>query len=312
MENIQISLDVVGPLFLMMALGYGLRQSTMLDEHTISNCNKMVFRLFLPLMLFKNMYEADFSAGLDPVLVLLCGGGLTFVYIISYLIMPVFTKEPKQRGVMVQGICRSNSSMFGVAVSLALFGNGNIGVVVSMLAVAVLLTNLYSVLALELSWGGKPQWKKIGKSLATNCIVLFILAGLLFNLIGLKLPKIVLSAVNSLGSVATPLSFLTLGASFTFAGARKNRKLLTVAVMGRLIIIPLIFVSAAALLGFRGQSLLAALIVFAPPTAVSSFPMTQAMGGDAELADGIVVFTSIISVVTIFLWILALKSLGLL
>ena len=52
--------------------------------------------------------------------------------------------------------------------------------------------------------------------------------------------------------------------------------------------------------------------LFCSPTAVSSFTMAQQMGGDSELAAGLVAVGSACSVLTVFLWIFCFKQLGLL
>ena len=66
------------------------------------------------------------------------------------------------------------------------------------------------------------------------------------------------------------------------------------------------------LAGFRGQSLCAMMVIFAAPSAVASYPMAVAMGADGQLAGQIVCATTILSVITIFLWTFALKSFGML
>lgn len=311
MENLLLSLEVVGPLFLIMAVGYLLRRTPMLDEHAIKNCNQMVFKLFLPALMFRNLVETDFSQAVEPAMLLVCIVGLLLSYGVSFFMIPLFCKDPRRRGVLAQGIARSNTALFGVPVALSIYGEGNYGAVVVMMAFVVPLTNLCSVLVLELSRGGKPQWGHILKSIGTNPIIIVTLLGILLNVSHVAVPDMVLSAVKSLGAVATPLAFVSLGASFSFQGARKNSKALFAATALRLMVLPALFLGAAVLLGVRGQQLCAVLLLSAPPTAVSSFPMAQVMGGDAELADQIVVTTSLCSIITMFLWIYLLKDLAL-
>ena len=95
-----------------------------------------------------------------------------------------------------------------------------------------------------------------------------------------------------------------------FSKARANSKLLVISVTGRLVVVPLIFLSLAVALGIRDVSLAALIAVYASPTSVSSFPMAQQMGGNGDLAGGQVVFTTVFSILTVFLWVFVLKSLG--
>ena len=81
--------------------------------------------------------------------------------------------------------------------------------------------------------------------------------------------------------------------------------------MLRLLVIPAVFVTGAAILGFRGQELCALLILFAAPTAVSSYPTAVAMGADGDFAAQMVAYTTVFCLPTIFVWTLILNSLGL-
>jgi malate permease and related proteins len=64
------------------------------------------------------------------------------------------------------------------------------------------------------------------------------------------------------------------------------------------------------LLGFRGEALLGLMVLFASPTAVSSYTMAQQMGADGKLAGQLVAFTTGVSLLTIFLFVFLFKQLG--
>jgi predicted permease len=70
-----------------------------------------------------------------------------------------------------------------------------------------------------------------------------------------------------------------------------------------------VVISIALLLGYRNNAIVALLGAAASPSAVASFTMSKAMGSDGDLAGEIVVTTSIVSMITIFLWVLVLKNL---
>ena len=143
-----------------------------------------------------------------------------------------------------------------------------------------------------------------------NPLILGTLAGFLLWYFRIPIPTLIETPLRSLGSVATPLALFTLGASLDFGKARANSRLLVIGVAGRLVVVPLIFLSLAVALGIRDVSLAALIAVYASPTSVSSFPMAQQMGGNGDLAGGQVVFTTVFSILTVFLWVFALKSLG--
>ena len=80
MENLILSFNVVLPLFVNMALGYALRCLHMLDGMTQKNLNKLVFKVFLPIYLFKNIYETDMSASFNPGLLALAAYWCSFCF----------------------------------------------------------------------------------------------------------------------------------------------------------------------------------------------------------------------------------------
>ncbi|MEG0270466.1 MAG: AEC family transporter, partial [Clostridia bacterium] len=228
------------------------------------------------------------------------------------LLVPRFEKSNLRRGVMVQSIFRSNYILFGLPMAASLFGASETGTTAVLIAFVIPLFNLLSVIALEIFNVGKVNVKRILMGVVTNPLILGAMAAFVFLLTGLRLPRVVEQTVRDISKIATPLALIILGGSFTFSRLKPNLKHIVAAVSGRLILIPLCFVSLSVALGFRGVALGALLAMFASPTAVSSFTMAQQLHADDELAGQIVVVGSLCSVVTIFLWVSLLSSLGLL
>ena len=70
MENLALAFNVVMPLFLMMALGYCIRLLKLGDEATFKKMNNIVFRVFLPILLFHNVISTDLSTAFNGPLLL--------------------------------------------------------------------------------------------------------------------------------------------------------------------------------------------------------------------------------------------------
>ena len=136
---------------------------------------------------------------------------------------------------------------------------------------------------------------------------------LIVKLTGLDLYRVsaLKSVLGSVAGAATPLCLFILGASFSLQGLRGAARSLWITVAGRLLLVPTLTIAAAALLGFRGPALGVIMVCFGAPTAVSSYNMAREIGGDADLAAGIVVVTTALSCVSLFCWIVLLKTLGL-
>lgn len=308
MENLILSFNIVLPIFLILSLGYILKKLKILDELTTKNMNSVNFKLFLPLLLFYNVYKTDLSVVFNPKLLIFSIISVILVFLLLFIIIPLLEKDNRKRGVIIQGIFRSNFVIFGVPVCEALFGQNATGVASMLIAIVVPLFNFLAVICLEIYRGGNINFKKIIKGIITNPLIIASIIGLFFIYFKIKLPTPIEKTINDISKIATPLAFILLGSSFTFSAFSLYIKQLSITILGKLIIVPGIVLYIAALLGFRNIELTCLLSVFASPTAVSSYTMAEQMDGDSILAGQIVVLTSIISIITVFLWIFILKQ----
>ena len=310
MENLMISANAVLPMCLVMALGYGTRRLGWLRREEISTINKIAFRIFLPCLLYYNIYCSDLSGSFDPLLMAYAVGGvlLTFGLALGYTLLT--EKLPERRGVLIQGMFRSNYVIMGIPVATALLGADQLGTVSILIAVIVPLFNMLAVVVLEVFRGQKPKPLHILGQIAKNPLVIGSVLGSLTLVAGIRLPHILEQTIQSVSAIASPLQLFLLGAFFQFSGLKTYRRELVTVSIAKLIVSPGLFLGLGALLGFRGVAFVSLIGIFASPTAVNSFTMAQQMGGDAELAGDIVVTTSAASILTMFLWIFLFKSLG--
>ena len=305
-----ISANAVLPMCLVMALGYGTRRLGWIRREEISAINKIAFRIFLPCLLYYNVYCSDLSGSFDPLLMAYAVGGvlLTFGLSLGYTLLT--EKLPERRGVMIQGMFRSNYVIMGIPVATALLGADQLGTVSILIAVVVPLFNMLSVVVLEVFRGQKPKPLHILGQIVKNPLVIGSVLGILTLAAGIRLPHILEQTIQNISAIASPLQLFLLGAFFQFSGLKTYRRELVTVSAAKLIVAPGLFLGLGALFGFRGVAFVSLIGIFASPTAVNSFTMAQQMGGDAELAGDIVVITSAMSILTMFLWIFLFKSLG--
>ena len=305
-----ISANAVLPMCLIMALGYGTRRLGWIRREEISAINKIAFRIFLPCLLYYNVYCSDLSGSFDPLLMAYAVGGvlLTFGLSLGYTLLT--EKLPERRGVMIQGMFRSNYVIMGIPVATALLGADQLGTVSILIAVVVPLFNMLAVVVLEVFRGQKPKPLHILGQIVKNPLVIASALGILTLAAGIRLPHILERTIQNVSAIASPLQLFLLGAFFQFSGLKTYRRELVTVSAAKLIVSPGLFLGLGALLGFRGVAFVSLIGIFASPTAVNSFTMAQQMGGDAELAGDIVVTTSAVSILTMFLWVFLFKSLG--
>ena len=310
MQNLVLSFNIIFPLFLLMVLGYFLKAVGMLDKTTLKKMNSIIFKAFLPCLIFYNVYTSEISDMFDKRLIIFSVASVVISFLVLIAVIPLIEKDNKKRGVIIQGIFRSNFVIFGIPLSMALYGDGIVGSAAVLIAIVVPVFNFLAVLSLEIFRGGRPDMVKILKGIVTNPLILSSLIGLLAMAVGLKLHSTLEKAIGDVSKITTPLALIVLGGSLDFGKIGGNAKQLAVSVIGRLVIVPCVFLPAAVYFGFRNAELAILLSLFASPTAVSSFTMAQQMGGDDELAGQIVVFNTTLCVITVFLWIFILKQIG--
>lgn len=309
MDNFIVSSKVVLPLLLMMLVGVGARRCGLADELVLKKMDAIAFRIFLPILLFQNLYMVDLSQAFNPMLMVYTIASVIVIFALSMWLIPVFEKNNQKRASIIQSIIRSNFLIFGLAIAVSLYGEGKAASVALLGSVFIPLSNALAVFVLEYYRMGKVNAKKIMLSIVKNPLVIAALLGLVVLLWGIQLPDFLKKTIKDMSGVATPLCLLTLGGSLRAADAKENARQITLGLITRMVLVPGIFLSIAALIGFRGEALLALLVLFASPTAVSSYTMAQQMGADGKLAGQLVAFTTGASLITIFLFVFIFKEL---
>ena len=302
-----VSFNAIFPLCVSMALGYFLRRVKLLNDEGVSLLNRLSFRVFLPVYLFDNLYKTDLSAAFNGRLLGFAVAAVVLLALLLLAVIPKLEKDNARRGVTVQAIFRSNFALFGLPVALSLCGQEKVGPTSLLVGLVVPVYNILAVVVLEYFRGRRPSPLPILKGIAKNPLIIASLLGILAWASKLTFPAAVEKTVANLGGIATPLSLVALGGDFAFGELKAYRKDLTLIALGKLVVSPLLIVSAAVLCGFRNETLVPLLIMAGAPTAVSSYPMAQQMGGDGKLAAQAVVVTSVGSLFTMFCWIWFLK-----
>jgi len=310
MENLRISASVVLPMLIMMCVGYASRASGIITKDTLLKVNKLLFRVFLPILLLRNVYTSDIESAFNGKLMIFALCLITGLYLVIFAVICLLEKDNAKRGTLVQAIFRSNFIIFGIPVLSTLYGEDSTGVAAVLTAAIVPLYNVLAVVTFEIFRGTKPDIPKILKGIITNPLIIASLLGAIVLFSGIEMPKILDSAIADIGKIATPLAFVILGGLFNFDSIRGGIRQISIGLLGRLVIFPLIGLSLAVLFGFRGPELAVVMIMSGSPPAVSSFTMAQQMGGDGELAGSLVILGSILSIFTIFVITFILKTLG--
>lgn len=312
MESLKLSFEAITPIFLMMLLGYSLKRLRIADKKCFDSINRLVFKVFLPVLLFYNIYNTKTGEIFDFKLISFTVVGVLCVFIIGYFAVVMLTRDNAKRGVMLQGFFRANFAILGIPLVEYICGDKVIGLASLMVAIVIPLFNVLAIVALESfrNSGEKVGVMSVIKGIIHNPLIIGCVVGIVFFLCGIKLPPIIEEPLKDVSSIATPLAIIVLGASFEFSGIKGYAREIAIVVSARLVIVPLMVIPVAVLLGFAGEALACLLVTFASPIAVSSFAMSQQMGGDEQLSAQVIVISSALCLVTLFAWIFVLSFLG--
>ncbi|MBQ9783265.1 MAG: AEC family transporter [Clostridia bacterium] len=336
--------EAVMPLVLLIFLGYFLRRIGFFSENFLTIGYRFSFRIALPCMLFCNVYSIESLSAIDFRTVVYAVVAVCVLFVVGLLAALLFVPDRRQRGVVTQCFFRSNSAIVGVSLTQALGGVSALQCVAVITAFTIPLFNILAVVALsvfveserglEKKRGlGAIRWGKIGLNILKNPLIIGIGLGFLCLAVRALLPvneageavfmlskqgKVLFSLVEGLAQIASPFMLLMLGGQFTFSAVKGMKKQIVLGTIGRILLAPVFAIGVGYLLSSAGVLRLGTaeyasfIALFASPVAVSSAIMAREMGNDDVLAGQLVVWTSIGSVFTLFLFAVVFRTVGLL
>ena len=327
--------NAVMPIVLLIVFGYVLKTLHFVEEDFLKKANKFVFSWCLPILLFFNVYQIKSFSSIDWSIVIFTLVVITLCYILG-IITVLFIKDSKRKGVILQCFFRSNFAFIGLPLATMLGGNEGAQVASILSAFTIPLYNILAVICLSVyikDDDNKINIKSILLNIYKNPLIRGVVIGLVVLLIRSLIPlddngelvfslknqfKFLYSAIEMISKIASPLALVVLGGLFSFSQVKGMFKEITIGVIARLVIVPLIGIGGAILMTNLGvvnfdHTVYPALIaLFGSPVAVSSAIMASEMKNDGKLAGQLVVWTSIFSTITIFIFVIVLRSMSLL
>lgn len=310
MNNFTVCFNAVFPAFVLMLIGYLTKLAGIISQKMVTAFNKVVFNIFMPFMVFYNLYNTDTATVIRPNTLLFCVFGVLAELVIGIIYAEKFVKKREDRAVIIMAAYRSNFAMIGIPIASSLVEDSDFGVIIMLLAVIIPIYNAVAVILLSIYGEKKVSVKALVMKILKNPLIIGSAFGIFFLLTGLTLPMPILKAAGDMAQVASPMLLFLVGAFFRFEGIGKDNRQLIAATLMRLVFMPGLCLFAAMALGFRGVDFAGFIGVFAASGAVGAYSMTQEMGGNARLAGNIVVITSVLSPLTVFIWSLLFKTLG--
>ncbi|BBF44089.1 transporter [Lachnospiraceae bacterium KM106-2] len=312
MTNFMFSVNATIPVFLVILIGYFLKQQGMLSEKFGKILNQFNFKVTLPLLLVSDIASVEIQKVFDGRYILFCMGVTTVSFFSIWAIARCVLKK-EITGAFVQASFRGSAAILGIAFIKNMYGTS--GMAPLMIIGAVPLYNIYSIIVLTF---GATNKKKAGlgdafKNIIKNPIIIAIMLGLVLSAFHLyePMPFIIKKTVSYFADMASPLALIGIGIGFKGKEALNKMKPTVVASFIKLILLPALFLPIAVWMGFQDQKLIALLIMLGSPTTASCYVMAQSMDNDEILTSSIIVLTTLFSSVSLTFWIYLLKCFAL-
>lgn len=302
------TLGVSLPVFAMVFIGAVLKRLGWIDQAFVDTASSLVFRLTMPTLLFLSLLRAD--PGQDLKL-----GLVGFYLVVSVAIFLVIWgwalwRCPRvDRGVFVQGAFRGNCGIVGLALSANMYGDfglslGSVmagGIIIVNLVMSAIVLSVYSPVV-----SSRPL--AILKDVATNPLIIGIVAALPLTYLHLDLPPWLMTSGDYLASLSLPLALICIGGSLSLQAARESGTLALSASLWKVAVMPAIGVALALAVGFRGAELGMLFLFLGSPTAAVAYVMARGAGANQRLAASIIMLSTLLSLVSISVGIMVLTA----
>lgn len=311
-EDLVFSFNAVLPLFLIIALGWVVKILGFWDDAIIKKINKISFNFAMPFLLFRDIIKSDLTQVFDPRLVIYAVLITFILFFLLWIMADRFIKNKPSVGAFVQGCFRGNYAIIGLSVVNSVMGSSSPKAAL-IITFVVPIYNILSVVVLSMTSGiqGTKVVKTAVINVLKNPLIIGIIAGIPFSVFHIKLPSALNGGVNYLAQLSTPLALLCIGGSIDFKQMKNNLPLAVLASFIKLIAVPVVFLFIAYFIGIQdGEDLLILFVMLASPAAINSYVMASNMGSDDKLAAGIVLISTIASVVTFTMGIFIFRILG--
>lgn len=301
-------LIILAPIFMTLGLGAWMRHLGLFPESYVDQSNRLIFCVFLPLLLFHKISQSDVLNTINGMTVGVMAASITGIYLLSRL-WGILARYPAAVGnTFVNNNFRGNFVYIGLPVCYYALGDSGMAIASVLTALAVPMVNILSVLAFGSGSGQKFRPDSFVIDTLKNPLIIGAMAGVVSSLLGIAVPLIIKNALALVTQITLPLALCCIGATLQFGSIVGRIPTIVFSSIFKLFLLPL---TAALMMRSGGHPLgapdLVLLILLAAPSAEINYTLASQMNGDADLAGATIVFTTLISAVS---YLILLQILG--
>jgi predicted permease len=294
-------LDVVTPVFALIALGYGAARFRFVDDAGFKVLALFVFSLAAPALLFTGGTR-EHEGGAGAALALLPASVLVYALVVvaARRVMGMTLAE----GALFALACVfGNSVMMGIPLIIAAYGEPGVPPMLAILALQTMILLGLATVVTEVGLHASAPWRRVLRATAAgilrNPVVLSVIAALVWSTLGLPVPGVVRRTLDFLGGAAPPVALFCLGGSlYGLSVAALWRETLAIALV-KLLALPALVWLFAIWLRLTPVEVAVAVTIAALPTGANAFILARRYATGADRSGSAVVLTTAISVLTL-------------
>ncbi|WP_245226976.1 AEC family transporter [Parasedimentitalea maritima] len=301
----------IAPIFLLIVLGYLLRRNGIPNVEFWNLNDKLVYWVLMPALLFYKTSTIELSPGLVGSYSVVIIGGMATALVFGLGAAKLAGLPGSSASSVMQGAARHNA-FIALSIAGSLFGSDGLSLGALAMALLIPVTNLAVVPLMVVLNKGESEGNvllMVLRDLARNPLIVSVLAGVSFNILGAGEVPVLHDTTRLLGNAALPIVLMCVGANLRLRAMQASTLPLALSICGKFIVFPLITVLLARFFGLTELETFVAVLFAASPTASASYTLARQMGGDAPLMAAITTIQTALAFLTLPVWLLLVEQL---
>lgn len=300
------------PVFILILVGWLLVRIGFLNEDIGDSLSEFVFKVAVPVLLFRTIAEADFHGASPFRLWVAYFSGVAVTWTVGHIVATRLFGRDARIGVL-GGVSSAFANNVFIGLPLVSRAVGDEGVVALSILLAVhlpLMMVIGTVLMenAERKVSGRQARSivaitaQIGSNLVRNPLVIGLLCGLAFHVSGLPMPQLAGGLVDQVAAMAAPAALISLGMALNKYGLSGNVGVASVMSALKLMLLPACVWAASQLLGLDPRWTAAMVLTSSVPTGINVWLIANRFGVGHALAASTITLTTGLGVFTVAFW----------
>jgi len=294
-------IETIAPIFFIIIFGYLLKQKGLLKAQFIQEANRFVFLFSLPVLIFTGIMKSDIKdiglinilSVIIPTLIILC---------LAFLLALAIGLQKGTLGSFVQTTFHGNITYIGLAVLYYMLGDEGLKKGSILIGFLILINNTLAITIL--SWTSQKHANILNSlaSVVKTPLIIVTFVGIVLLYLGIPVPRLLMKSMGILANIALPMALIIIGASMSVSTLKSSIKFSVIISLMKLMVLPLLSFLFCYFYAIPPRDALPGIILLATPTATTSFILANELGGDTELASGVITLSTLLSPFAFIFW----------